>query len=90
MWTFCDEVAPERGFCVALPQAKEIRLRHKKALAERDLRLVDERERRLKVEARLEASEASKGQGVIVAVGVGVGALLLGLVIGGVTGALAF
>jgi hypothetical protein len=88
LWTLCPD--KPNTFCLTLPQAKEIRLRYSKALASSAGVAVDEREKREKADARLDASEAARAKGVAVGVAVGVGAFLIGILTGGLIGHFAF
>ncbi len=58
--------------------------------ASRDLKLIDERERREKAEARLDAGAAELERQKWVIVGVALGVFAIGVLAGGITGALAF
>lgn len=90
LWPFCDAAHPERGFCLSIADAKEIRIRYKTAIAKRDVAVLDEREQRQKAEVRVDTANAVAGQRAALAIGVGVGAFLIGLLIGGVVGGVAF
>lgn len=90
LWVLCDPAAPGRGFCVSLEQAREIRIRHQKALARAARAGVDERERREKAEARAEAAAAQGKKDVTVAAIIGGVFSLLMLIVGGAIGAVAF
>lgn len=90
LWVLCDPAAPGRGFCVSLEQAREIRIRHQQALA-RPLRVaVDEREKREKAEARIEATAAQGRKDVTTAAVIGGIVSLVMLIAGGLVGAMAF
>ncbi len=90
LWVLCDPAAPSRGFCVSLEQAKQIRIRHQQALARATRPAIDEREKREKAEARVEATAAQARKDVAVTAVIGGAISLVLMIAGGLVGAFAF
>lgn len=82
LWTLCNEADPDKGFCLSLAQAKEIRIRFKQEIAHHKNGEIDAREKQEKAEARLEGEAAAKNKAILTGILAGVGALLLGTGLG--------
>lgn len=71
LWTLCNPVQPEGGFCLSLAQAREIRIRFYEELADREVEAIDADERAAKAEARERAAEAETTRSKIIGAALG-------------------